>query len=100
MSDQQQFELIKQLKRNLLNTILEQRPEEVVPVFSIAAIHGDVEALDFIMAKVGNSQGNLEEMQLVRDSVAQIVQDIEQTERDLEKDAAQATSDLLKKFQL
>ena len=95
--------VIKQLKTQLLTVVLEKDPEASVQIFAMAAMHGDVESLDLIIEKVGNKLGNLEEMLMVRNSLAELIKDMgdaEARQKQAEAQAATETANLLNKFKL
>lgn len=98
-----QHSVVKALKTQLLEVILDREPEASIQIFAMAAMHGDIDTLDYIIKKVDNKLGNLEEMVLVRDSLAELLKDVEAAElreAQIETQAAQETQDLLKKFKL
>ena len=98
-----QHSVVKALKNQLLDVILDREPEASIQIFAMAAMHGDIDTLDYIIKKVDNKLGNLEEMTLVRDSLAELLKDVEAAElreAQIETQAAQETQDLLKKFKL
>lgn len=98
-----QHSVVKALKTQLLEVILDREPEASIQIFAMAAMHGDIDTLDYIIKKVDNKLGNLEEMTLVRDSLAELLKDVEAAElreAQIETQAAQETQDLLKKFKL
>ena len=95
--------VVKQLKTTLLSTILEKDPEASVEIFAMAAMHGDIESLDLIIAKVGNRLGNLEEMKYVRDALSKLIEQVDAEEarqKAAESAAAQETQDLMKRLGL
>lgn len=98
-----QHSVVQALKKQLLEVVLEKDPEASIQLFAMAAMHGDLESLDFIINKLGNSLGNLEEMQLVRDGLADILTQFEKEDARkamVEQQAAAETQDLLNKFKL
>jgi soluble cytochrome b562 len=93
----------KALKRRLLDVLINNDPAMAVEVFAMAAMHGDIESLDFIIEKIGNKLDNLEEMKFVRDALADLIKDLDAKDQmmaDTEAQAAAATTDLLNKFKL
>ncbi len=98
-----QHSVIKQLKVQLLSTILEKDPEASVQIFAMAAMHGDVESLDLIIDKVGDKLGTLDEMIHIRDGLRDLIKDMDTAEsqqRLAEAAAAQETQALMKKLGL
>ncbi len=98
-----QHSVIKQLKVQLLSTILEKEPEASVQIFAMAAMHGDVESLDLIIDKIGDTLGNLDEMIQIRDGLRDLIKDMDDAEsrqRDAEASAAAETQALMKKLGL
>lgn len=98
-----QHSVIKQLKTQLLTVVLEKDPEASVQLFAMAAMHGDVDSLDFIIEKIGDKLGNLEEMIAVRDGLVQILKDMDDME-DMQAQAEAAakveTDNLMKRMGL
>ena len=95
--------ILHTLKKQLLTVVLDKDPEASIELFAIAAMHGDLDTLDFIIERLGNRLGNLEEMMLVRNSLADIIKRVDAEEerlRQVEAAAADETNNLLKKFQL
>lgn len=95
--------VIKALKTQLLEVVLERDPEASVQLFTMAAMHGDVETLDMIIDKIGNKLGNLDEMIHIRDGLKDLVADLDAAvarEQAAEQQAAKETQDLMKKLGL
>ncbi len=95
--------VIKVLKTQLLEVVLERDPEASVQLFTMAAMHGDVETLDMIIDKIGNKLGNLDEMIHIRDGLKDLVADLDAAvarEQAAEQQAAKETQDLMKKLGL
>jgi hypothetical protein len=98
-------QFIKQLKLQLIQAICKQDPEQGHQLFVVAALHGDVAAMDAIMDAMGDALDHetREQMDEVRLCVANIVEEVRQAEQDgdrIEAEAAQATQDLLARFKL
>lgn len=103
MEPKLEHSVIKALKTQLLEVILERDPEASVQIFAMAAMHGDVDTLNMIIDRVGDKLGNLEEMVQIRDGLELLVKDIESAEsrqRDAEAAAAAETQALMKKLGL
>ena len=95
--------VIKVLKTQLLEVVLERDPEASVQLFAMAAMHGDVDTLDMIIDKIGNKLGNLDEMIHIRDGLRDLVADLDAAvarEKAAEQQAAKETQDLMKKLGL
>ncbi len=95
--------VIKVLKTQLLEVVLERDPEASVQLFAMAAMHGDVDTLDMIIDKIGNKLGNLDEMIHIRDGLKDLVADLDAAvarEQAAEQQAAKETQDLMKKLGL
>ncbi len=95
--------VIKVLKAQLLEVVLERDPEASVQLFAMAAMHGDVDTLDMIIDKIGNKLGNLDEMIHIRDGLKDLVADLDAAvarEQAAEQQAAKETQDLMKKLGL
>ena len=95
--------VVKALKTKLLDVILDRQPEASVEIFAMAAMHGDIDTLDMIINRVGDKLGNLEEMKLVRDGLADLLKDLDDAEtrqKQAESQAETETQNLLNKFKL
>lgn len=95
--------VIKVLKTQLLEVVLERDPEASVQLFAMAAMHGDVDTLDMIIDKIGNKLGNLDEMIHIRDGLRDLVADLDAAvarEQAAEQQAAKETQGLMKKLGL
>lgn len=98
-----QTSVVQALKTQLLNVVLEKDPEASIQIFAMAAMHGDIDTLNLIIDRIGDRLGNLEEMILVRDALADIIKKVDAEEarqKTAEAAAAQETQELMKKLGL
>lgn len=98
-----QTSVVQALKTQLLNVVLEKDPEASIQIFAMAAMHGDIDTLNLIIDRIGDRLGNLEEMILVRDALADIIKKVDAEEarqKQAEEAAAQETQELMKKLGL
>ena len=98
-----QTSVVQALKTQLLNVVLEKDPEASIQIFAMAAMHGDIDTLNLIIDRIGDRLGNLEEMILVRDALAEIIKKVDAEEarqKQAEAAAAEETQELMKKLGL
>jgi hypothetical protein len=100
MNNQEHSAALKKIKMELIDIAYRTDPQSVLDFFALAALHVDIDTVDYIIAKYGDRFPNrLDEMNEVRDALVAVLAEFPE-EDDLETQAQAATDALLAKYML
>jgi hypothetical protein len=103
MNSAEHYNAMKRIKIDLINLAYQSDPTTVLDIFALAALHGDIETVDFVINNYGDKFANRkDEMIEVRNALQVVLEDMPEIneEQDIEAEAKAATDALLNKFML